>query len=84
MFPYPSWTSGAILFDYNDVEEEKEAVLRKLCLVMRAYLQGRGQIAKRRRLFRRGELSILRVEVDGCEWRLGQSTSSYGSIEPER
>ncbi|KLU10232.1 hypothetical protein ABL57_07945 [Kocuria sp. SM24M-10] len=42
------------LFDYDDVEVEKEAELRRLCLVMRAYLHGEGYIEQRRRLFRRG------------------------------
>ncbi|WP_461186782.1 hypothetical protein [Arthrobacter sp. Z4-13] len=80
----PELDVGAILFEYDDVEDEKEAELRKLCLVMRAYLQGQGHIEKRRRLFRRGEVSVLKIEVDGYEWRLGRSTSSYGYIEPER
>lgn len=74
----PELNVGAILFEYDDVEDEKEAELRKLCLVTRAYLQGQGHIEKRWRLFRRGEVSALRIEVDGCEWRLGRSTSSYG------
>lgn len=64
------------LFDYDDVEAEKEAELRRLCLVMRAYLQGEGRIEQCRRLFRRGTVPALRVEVDGLEWRLGRHFSS--------
>jgi hypothetical protein len=80
----PELDVGAILFEYDDVEEEKEAELLKLCLVTRAYLQGQGHIEKRRRLFRRSESSVLRIEVDGYNWRLDRSTSSYGEIEPKR
>lgn len=57
----PELDVGAILFEYDDVEEEKEAELRKLCLLIRAYLQGQGHIEKRRRLFRRDELSVLMI-----------------------
>lgn len=60
------------LFDYDDVEQEKEAELRRLCLVMHAYLQGEGHVETRRRLFRRSTVSILSIEVDGLEWRLGR------------
>ncbi|RJT76945.1 hypothetical protein D6T63_15925 [Arthrobacter cheniae] len=72
----PELNVQTILFDYDDVEEEKEVQVRKLCLVMRAYLQGEGHIEKRRQLFRRGEVATLRIQVDGHEWRLGRSTSS--------
>lgn len=80
----PELDVGTILFAYDDVEDEKEAELRKLCLVVCAYLQGKGHIEKQWRLFRRGEVSVLKIEVDGYEWRLGPSTSSYGNIKPER
>lgn len=68
----PELNVQANIFDYDDMEEEKAAELRRLCHVMRAYLQGEGEIEKRRRLFRRGTNSVLRIEVDGLEWRLGR------------
>lgn len=72
----PELNVRTILFDYDDVEPEKEAELRRLCLVIRAYLQGEGHIEERRRLFRRGTVSSLRIEVDGLEWLLGRNRSS--------
>jgi hypothetical protein len=59
--------------DEDDVEQAKEDELRELCLVMRAYLRGEGRIEQRRRLFRRGTVPVLNVEVDGREWRLGRN-----------
>lgn len=47
----PELNVGTILFDYDDVEEEKEFELRRLCVVIRAYLEGVGQIEKRRRIY---------------------------------
>ncbi|MFE4542317.1 hypothetical protein [Arthrobacter sp. NPDC056727] len=71
----PELNVQTTLFDYDDVEAEKEADLRRLCLVIRAYLQGDGHVEERRRLFRRGTTSTLRIEVDGLEWRLGRNQS---------
>lgn len=68
----PELNVQATIFDYDDVESEKEAELRRLCLVMRAYLQGEGLIEQRRRLFRRGTNPVLKIEVDGLQWRLGR------------
>jgi hypothetical protein len=68
----PALNVQATIFDYDDVESEKETELRRLCLVMRAYLQGEGHIEQRRRLFRRGTNPVLKIEVDGLEWRLGR------------
>jgi len=72
----PELTVQTTLFDYDDVESEKEAELQRLCLVMRAYLLGEGRIEERRRLFRRGTVPVLRIEVDGLEWCLGRHHSS--------
>ena len=72
----PELNVQTILFDEDDVEAEKEAELRRLCFVMRAYLQGEGRVEQRRRLFRRGTVPILSIEVDGLEWRLGRHLSS--------
>jgi hypothetical protein len=68
----PELNVQTTLFDYDDVEPEKEAELRRLCLVMRAYLQGEGRIEQRWRLFRRGTSSVLKIEVDGVQWRFGR------------
>jgi hypothetical protein len=72
----PELNVQTILFDEDDEEAEKEAELRRLCLVMRAYLQGEGRVEQRRRLFRRGTVPILYIEVDGLEWRLGRHPSA--------
>jgi hypothetical protein len=72
----PELNVQTTLFDYDDVEEEKETDLRRLCLVLRAYLQGEGRVEQRRRLFRRGTVPILKIEVDGLEWHLGPHFSS--------
>ena len=72
----PELNVQTVLFDEDDVEAEKEAELRRLCFVMRAYLQGEGRVEQRRRLFRRGTVPILSIEVDGLEWRLGRHLSS--------
>lgn len=68
----PELNVQTAIFDDDDVEPEKEAELRRLCLVMRAYLQGEGHVEKRWRLFRPGTVPILSIEVDGLEWRLGR------------
>ena len=64
------------VLDEDDVEQDKEDELRRLCLVMRAYLQGEGRIQQRRRLFRRGTVPVLILEADGQEWRLGRNHCS--------
>jgi len=68
----PELEVRAILSDHGDVEREKEDELRRLCLVMRACLQGEGHIGQRR-LFRRGKAPVLLIEVDGVAWRLGRN-----------
>lgn len=77
-----TWMDGFIpelnvqtgVLDEDDVEHEKEAALRRVCLVMRAYLRGEARIEQRRRLFRRGTFPIVSIEVDGQEWRLGRNS----------
>ncbi len=61
------------VLDEDEVEQEKEDELRRLCLVIHAYLRGEGRIEQRRRLFRRGTVPVLNIEVDGQEWRLGRN-----------
>jgi hypothetical protein len=56
--------------DEDDEEQYKEEELRRICLVMLAYLRGEGRIEQRRRLFRRGTVPVLIIDVDGRQWRL--------------
>ncbi|WP_307028994.1 hypothetical protein [Arthrobacter globiformis] len=69
----PELNVQTIVFDYDDGEQEKAEDLRKLCRAMRAYLQGEARIEHRRRLFRPG--TVVSIEVDGLEWRLGRHHS---------
>lgn len=64
---------STFLLDYDDEEEDKEAVLRALALVVRAYLRGEGRVAHRRSLFR--SRPVLRIVVDNREWELGRRSS---------
>lgn len=43
----PELNVQTIVFDYDDVEQEKTDELIRLCLVMRAYLRGEGRIEQR-------------------------------------
>ncbi|WP_344686576.1 hypothetical protein [Blastococcus jejuensis] len=61
------------LFDYDDDEEDKEAVLRALARVVRAYLRGEGRVEHRRGLIR--SRPVLRIQVDNQEWELGRRVS---------
>lgn len=66
------------ILDDDDVEPEKEAKLRHLCIAMRAYLRGEGRIQQRRRWFRRGTSNTLHLEIDGGTWRLGRNFWAVG------
>jgi hypothetical protein len=59
---------ATFLLDYHDEEEDKEAVLRALALVVRAYLRGEGRVECRRGLLR--SRPVLRIVVDNREWEL--------------
>lgn len=59
---------STFLVDYNDEEADKEAVLRDLALVVRAYLGGEGCVERRRGLIR--SHLVLKIVVDGQEWVL--------------
>jgi hypothetical protein len=61
------------LFDYDDEEADKEAVLRALALVVRAYLHGEGRVEHRRGLLR--SRTVFRVVVNDREWELGRRSS---------
>lgn len=69
----PELNVQTTVFDYDDVEKDKADDLRRLCLVMHSYLQGHARIEQRRRLFRRGTATVVCVELDGLEWRLGRN-----------
>lgn len=72
----PELKVGTILFDYDEVEEEKEVELRRLCFMIRVSLEGKGHIEKRRRILGVRTTSILKIEVDRFKWDLGRSWSS--------
>lgn len=59
---------SAISLDYDDVEADKEAALRELALVVRAYLRGEGRVENRRGLIR--SHTVLKIVVDGHDWEL--------------
>jgi hypothetical protein len=64
---------STFLLDYDDEEDDKEAVLRALALVVRAYLRGEGRVERRRGLIR--SHPVLRIVVDNREWELGRRSS---------
>ena len=64
---------SATLYDYDDEEEDKEAALRALALVVRAYLRGEGRVEDRRGWFR--AQPVLTLVVDDREWELGRRRS---------
>lgn len=63
--------------DPDDViQAEWEGELRRLCRLMRVYLEGGGLVRERRSLLGRGIIRRLVIESDGFEWRLGRNASS--------
>ncbi|WP_413450321.1 hypothetical protein AA0Y32_06595 [Georgenia phoenicis] len=68
---------GAIRFDYDDDEVGKEAELRDLAVLVRAYLYGAGDVTYRRSLVRRRPLPVLTIDAGGIQWRLGRHVSSW-------
>lgn len=64
---------STFLLDYDDEEKDKEAVLRALALVVRAYLRGEGRVVHRRGLIR--SHPVLKIEGDDREWELGRRKS---------
>ena len=64
---------SATLYDYDDDEEDKEAVLRALALMVRGYLRGEGRVEDRRGWFR--SQPVLTIVVDDREWELGRRRS---------
>lgn len=69
---------SAIVFDEDDAERDKEAALRALALVARAYLEGAGDVIQKRGILR--SRPLLRIVVDGQEWELGRRTSRVPEI----
>lgn len=72
---------GTIRFDYDDDEAKKEAELRDLAHLVRAYLQGEGEVTYRPSLIRRRPMPTLTVKANGIRWRLGRSTSSETELQ---
>lgn len=70
---------SATVFDEDDEERDKEAALRALALVARAYLDGAGDVIQERGFLR--SRPVLRIVVDGQEWELGRRTSRVPPIE---
>lgn len=64
---------SATLVDYDADEDDKEAVLRSLALVVRAYLCGEGRVEDKRGWFR--SQPVLTIVVEDCEWELGRRRS---------
>jgi hypothetical protein len=61
------------LFDYDDEEADKAAMLCALALVVHAYLQGEGRVEHRRGLLR--SRTVFTVLIDDREWELGRRSS---------
>ncbi|MBD8063425.1 hypothetical protein [Oceanitalea stevensii] len=76
----PDLDVGNIRFNYDDDEREKEADLRDLALLVRAYLRGAGEVTYRPSLIRRRPIPTLTVEASGVRWRLGRRVSSEARI----
>jgi hypothetical protein len=66
---------GTISFDYDDDESEKEAEMRDLARIVRAYPQGEGEVTYRPTLFRRRLLPTLTFDMDGTRWHFRGRTS---------
>ena len=60
-------------YDDDEDEDEKDAALRPLALLARAYLRGEGCVEQRRGLLR--SHPVLTVVAAGSEWELGRRTS---------
>jgi hypothetical protein len=65
---------STFLVDEDDDEADKEALLRQLAIVLRAYVQGEGRVEYRPTPIRRRQRPHYIVEIDGEEWRLGQES----------
>ncbi|HJX78653.1 hypothetical protein [Glutamicibacter sp.] len=69
----PELRVGATMFDYGDIQGDKEEDLRRLCIATRVYLEGGAQIELRKRVFRKDPIPLVIIDVDGLEWRLGRN-----------
>lgn len=80
----PELDFQTILFDYDDVEAEKEAELRRLCPCHAGLPSRGGRVEQGLRFFGQGSVPVLSIEVGGLEWRLRRHLSSgAGPFEPE-
>ncbi len=64
---------STFLLDYDDEEDDKEAVLRALALVVRGYLRGEGRVEHKRGVLR--SRTVFRIVIDNREWELGRRSS---------
>ena len=71
----PEHGVGAIVFDEDDEEAPKEAALRAVAAVARAWLDGEGTVVRAPRRFRRGERVRVVVRTTDGEWLLGRRSS---------
>ena len=71
----PEHRVGAIVFDEDDDEAPKEAALRAVAAVARAWLDGEGVVVRTPRRFRRGEGVRVVVRTTDGEWVLGRRSS---------
>lgn len=73
--PNPKVVVGATFFDEDDDEPYKEALLRSLARVLRAYLDGRGHVERRKSLLLHRWKPHYLVSIDGMEWRFSHRTA---------
>lgn len=71
----PQHGVGAIVFDEDDEEAPKEATLRAVAAVARAWLDGEGAVVRTPRRFRRQERVRVVIRTTDGEWVLGRRSS---------
>jgi len=68
----PALDVGTFLLDHDEDPAYKQAILRGLVRVARAYVQGQGRVEWRRGLLR--HRPVVLIEVEGEQWELGHRT----------
>lgn len=76
----PEHDVGAIVFDEDDDGAPKEAALRAVSAVARAWLEGEGTVRRNARRFRRGECVRIVVATTDGEWVLGRNRCQVPSF----
>jgi hypothetical protein len=67
---------GAVIVGEEDENWPREAALRGLALVLRAYSLGEGRVETRKSWIRRRPEPVFCVEIGGDEWMLGRRVSA--------